>query len=62
MTGLTTLAYMEKELTKHENNLLLQKARHASNIDIICIKDKIKHYRKVCELLRKEEENATIKR
>lgn len=62
MTRLTTLAFMENELLKHKRNLQIQAERNAPNSDIICIKDKIKHYEKVCEVLRKEEENATIER
>lgn len=63
MTILTTLDYMEKELIKHKNNLLVQQTRNAPNKDIICIKEKIKHYEKVCELLREEKKrNETIKK
>jgi hypothetical protein len=53
---MTTLEFMEKELKKCELNLIQQIARDAPTDHISNIKDKIGHYEKVCELLRREGE------
>lgn len=59
---MTTLEFMEKELEKHKQNLERQQTRNAPKGDLENIVTKIKHYEVVCRLLRKEEENETIKR
>ena len=59
---MTTLEFMEKELIKNIKNLEIQEQRNAPKENIENIKIKIGHYTKVCDLLRKETENETIKR
>lgn len=56
---MTTLEFMERELNNHVLNLARQEKRGAPSIDIEHIKIRIEHYKKVCEVLRKEARNET---
>ena len=56
---MTTLEFMQKELSKQVQNLARQEARNAPQADIDNIKTRIGHYEKVCEVLEKQENAAT---
>lgn len=57
---MTTLEFMEKELKKCKANLEQQTSRNAPMDNIENIKNKISHYEKVCELLKRSENNVQI--
>lgn len=57
---MTTLEFMEKELEKLERHKKCAIARNAPAVDIKNLETKKTHYEKVCELLRKEKNNANI--
>ena len=52
---MTTLEYMEKQLSKCEINLKHQKERGAPEGNIINIENKIGYYTEVCNLLRERD-------
>lgn len=56
---MTTLEFMERELSKNVLNLVRQENRNAPAPDIENIKRKIQYYTEVCVLLRKERHNET---
>ena len=49
---MTTLEFMEKELKKHKVNLQMADDRNAPDDQIENIKIKIRHYTKVCTMLK----------
>ena len=51
---ITTLKFIEKELGRAKINLVKQVERNSPEKDIANIKAKIRHYEKICDLLRKE--------
>lgn len=54
---MTTLEYMEKQLRKHEKDLEVERMRNAPSEVLGNIQKKIEHYKEVCDVLRKGEEN-----
>ena len=54
---MTTLEYMEKQLKKHKMDLEGQRNRNAPSEVLDNIQKKIEHYKAVCDVLRKGEEN-----
>ena len=52
---MTTLEFMEKELSKCRINLAQQKLRGAPEDNIMNIEKKIEYYSEVCELLKKRD-------